>query len=55
MGTEFGTENGMVMVTTRALYGLKSYGASWRANLADILKSPGYKSSGADANVWTMQ
>ena len=27
-GTDFGTEKGMVMIISRALYGLKSYGAA---------------------------
>ena len=29
-GTEFRTEKGMVMITERALYSLKSSGAAWR-------------------------
>ena len=33
-GTEFGTEKGMVMIITIALYGLKSSGDVWRGELA---------------------
>ena len=29
-GTEFGTEKGMVMIISRALYGLKISGSAWR-------------------------
>ena len=41
------------MTIARALYGLKSSGASWRAKLSETLMSLGYKSSEADADVWT--
>ena len=51
-GTEFGTENGMVLIIARAIYGLKSSGAAWRSELAETLMSLGYKSSQADADVW---
>ena len=40
-GTEFGTEKLMVMIISRALYGLKSSGASWRAKLSETLMSLG--------------
>ena len=36
-GTEFGTEKGMVMIISRALYVLKSSGAAWRGKLAEPL------------------
>ena len=51
-GTEFGTEKGMFMMISRALYGLESYGATLRAKLTETLMSLGYKSSTADADVW---
>ena len=42
----------MVLITARALYGLKSSGPAWRAKLAETLMSIGYKSSKEDADVW---
>ena len=50
-GPEFGSDNGYVMLIVRALYGLKSSGAAWRAKLAGTLKSMNYKSSEADPDV----
>ena len=32
-GTEFGTEEEMIMIITRSLYGIKRYGAERRAQL----------------------
>ena len=40
------------MIIARALYGLKSSGASWRTKIAETLMSLGYKSSEEDADVW---
>ena len=40
------------MIIESALYGLKSYGATCRVKLEETLKSLGYKSSEADADVW---
>lgn len=51
-GKEFGSDEGKVMIISRALYGLKSSGAAWRAMLAETLKKMGYKSSEADPDVW---
>ena len=53
-GPEFGPEqSGKVMIIERALYGLKSSGASWRDTFAsrirDVLK---YESTQADPDVW---
>ena len=42
----------MVMILARALYGLKSSGATWRAKIAETLMLLGYKSSEEDADVW---
>ena len=44
-GTDFGTEKLMIMIIERVLYGLKSYGATWRAKLEETLMYLGYKSS----------
>ncbi len=52
-GDKFGPSNkGRVVVIVKALYGLKSSGAAWRAHLAQVLHDLGYKSSLADPNVW---
>jgi hypothetical protein len=51
-GKEFGSCAGERVVIVRALYGLKSAGAAWRAHLASSLISIGYKSCLADPDVW---
>ena len=43
------------MIIARALYELKSSGATWRSKLAETLMSLGYKSSEEDAYIWTNQ
>ncbi|GFH48949.1 hypothetical protein CTEN210_05425 [Chaetoceros tenuissimus] len=37
-GSEFGSDKGKVLLIVRALYGLKSSGAAWRAMLAKVLR-----------------
>jgi hypothetical protein len=51
-GPEFGQIQGHVAVIRRALYGLKSSGAAWRAALAATLQDMGFKASLADPDVW---
>ena len=51
-GAEFGSDEGSVMIISRALYGLKSSGAAFRAFLAQRLDEIGFKSSIADPDVW---
>jgi hypothetical protein len=51
-GLEFGSNAGCVMIIVKALYGLKSSGAAWRALLAQTLTELGYKSTRADPDVW---
>ena len=51
-GPEFGADAGKWAIITRALYGLKSAGASFRNHLADCMRQLGYKSSLADPDVW---
>lgn len=51
-GIETGEDRGKVLVITRALYGLKSSGASWRATLAATLVDLGFTSTQADPDVW---
>ena len=45
VGTELGTEKGIVMIIARALYGLKSSGTAWSVKLAETLVLLGYTSS----------
>ena len=51
-GPEFGSLKGKYLIITRALYGLKSSGAVFRALLAETLSDLGYKPSYADQDVW---
>jgi hypothetical protein len=51
-GPEFGSEAGKNMLVKKALYGLKSSGAAFRAFLAETLDAMGYKPSYADPDVW---
>ena len=50
-GPEFGSNAGKIMLITRALYGLKSSGAAFRAFLAEVLWDFGYRPSKADPDV----
>jgi hypothetical protein len=51
-GPEFGTNAGKRAIIVRALYGLKSAGSSFRNHLADCMRTLGYKSCLADADLW---
>jgi hypothetical protein len=51
-GSETGDDRGKILVITRALYGLKSSGASWRAMLAQTLRDIGFEDTRADPDVW---
>ena len=51
-GIETGDDCGKVLMITRALYGLKSSGASWRATLAGTLIDMGFVGTQADPDVW---
>jgi len=52
-GDEFGlTHKGKTVVIVKALYGLKSSGAAWRAHLSEVLHELGYTSSLTDPDVW---
>jgi hypothetical protein len=52
VSTEFGAEQGKNLLVVRALYGLKSASASFRAYMAKKLDEMGFKSSVADPDVW---
>eukprot|EP00957_Ditylum_brightwellii_P122119 9313214-Ditylum_brightwellii.AAC.1 len=49
---EYSEDQGKVLVIVRALYRLRSAGASWMAALAELLFSLGYKSTKTDPDVW---
>lgn len=52
-GPEFGPElNGKLMIIRKALYGLKSSGAAFRAHLADHIYAMGFVPTRADPDVW---
>ena len=51
-GPEFGSEAGKIMIVRKALYGLRSSGASFRAMLADTIWNMQYRPSKADPDVW---
>ena len=48
---EFGSHAGQRVIITRALYGLKSSGAAWRAHLAQTMMDMGFKPCVADPDV----
>ncbi|KAI2513146.1 Reverse transcriptase (RNA-dependent DNA polymerase) [Fragilaria crotonensis] len=51
-GPEFGSEEGSIMIIRKALYGLKSSGAAFRAHHAETLYDLSYLPSKADPDVW---
>ena len=52
-GPEFGPHHvGQTVLIVRALYGLKSSGATWHALLAESLHAMGFTPSLADPDVW---
>jgi hypothetical protein len=51
-GPEFGSDAGSIMIVKKALYGLKSSGAAFRAHLAETLYDLNYKPTKADPDVW---
>ncbi len=51
-GPEFGSRQGTVIKIVRALYGLKSSGASWRAMFNNSIRDIGFQPSIADPDVY---
>jgi hypothetical protein len=51
-GPEFGSRQGQVVKIVRALYGLKSSGAAWRALLQQTIVDMGFVSTVADPDVY---
>ena len=52
LGPEFGADEGKRALIVRALYGLKSAGASFRNHLADCMQTLGWTSCVSDRDVW---
>ena len=52
LGPEFGDQEGKKAIIVRALYGLRSSGAAFRAHLADCMRHIGYTSCKADPDLW---
>jgi hypothetical protein len=51
-GPEFGPDEGKTFIIRKALYGLKSASAAFRAYLAEKLEEIGFRSTTADPDVW---
>jgi hypothetical protein len=51
-GPEFGEDEGLVMIIRKALYGLKSSGASWRSMISQTMLDADYQNTYADPDVW---
>jgi hypothetical protein len=52
LGPEFGPNAGKTAIIVRAMYGLKSAGAAFRAHLASFMQQMGYSSCKADPDLW---
>jgi len=52
LGPEFGPDAVLSAIIVRALYGLKSAGAAFRAHLASFMRQMGYSSCKADPDLW---
>jgi hypothetical protein len=51
-GPEFGKLEGHTFIIFKALYGLRTSGASWHQRFSDTLRDLGYKPCKADNDVW---
>jgi Reverse transcriptase (RNA-dependent DNA polymerase) len=52
LGPEFGPDEGKKAIIVRALYGLKSAGASFSNHLAECMRTIGYLPCKADGDLW---
>ena len=52
LGKEFGHDEGKTAIIVRALYGLKSAGAAFRAHLASFMRQMEHTSCKADPDLW---
>ena len=51
-GPSFGELEGHLLIIVKALYGLRTSGASWHQRFADTLRDMGFKPCKADPDVW---
>ena len=49
---KFGSEEGVIMIVKKALYGLKSSGAYFRAKLARVMHGLNYQPTKGNSEVW---
>jgi len=52
LGPEFGDDQGKKALIVRALYGLKSAGASFNRHISDCMRQMGYEPCKADPDLW---
>ena len=52
LGPEFGPDQNKVAIIVRALYGLKSAGASFGRHISDCMRTMGFESCKADPDLW---
>ena len=52
LGPEFGSDAGKKAIIVHALYGLESAGGSFGQHITDCMRTPGYKNSKVDADLW---
>ena len=52
LGSEFGEDAGKNAIIVRAIYGLKSSGATFRKHLGECMSGLGYKPCLADPDLW---
>jgi hypothetical protein len=52
LGPEWGPDQGKKAIVVRALYGLKSSGAAFRAHLGGFMREMGYRPCQADPDLW---
>jgi Reverse transcriptase (RNA-dependent DNA polymerase) len=51
-GPEFGEHEGLILITSRALYGLQSSGAWWHDRFADCTREIGFFPCKAEPDIW---
>ena len=51
-GTEFGKDEGKLVILVRALYELNGSGSAWAAEIRQFMRNLGFTSSIADGDVW---
>ena len=54
-GTEFGKDEGKLVIVFRALYGLKGAGNAWAAAIRQCMRNLGFTPCIADGDVWMLE